>query len=289
MKPMKFSVSQAKTHKGCSRKGYLEKVQKLPLKFADSTTRGSILHEVKERYLLANDQGKDELGNVVDLYPDGWRTKIDYVRDKEGNDTDEIKQKKTITLIEAQWIKDSVQEAISKGYLWRPPNRVVEYGFEEELLPAEGDLPPVVLIGFIDLAYDNTIGDHKSCKNLYWVLNDDKKSSKYLGADLQMLVYAYYWAQKRFREGHPLPETMTLEHYQHPYQDKDRRDGKGKPPKPVRVTVTWEEIIAGYEKIKAIAADARETRMNAETYEDMPKNEETCGAYGGGPFRHICS
>ncbi len=286
---MRFSVSQAKTHNGCNRKGYLEKVQKLPLKFADSTTRGSILHEVKERYLLADEQGLDENGEPANLYPEGWRNKTDYVRDEDGNDTDEIKQEKTITLVEAEWIKRSVQHAIDKGYLWRPPGRVVEYGFEEELLPAEGDLPPVILIGFIDLAYENTIGDHKSCKNLNWVLNDDPTSSKYLGADLQMLVYCYYWAHKRLREGHPLPETMTLEHYQHPYQDKNKKDGKGLPPKPVRVTVTWDEILIGHERIKAIAADARRTRLAAESYKDMEQNLESCGAYGGCPFRHICS
>ena len=244
---------------------------------AESTTRGSILHEVLERYLLADEQGIDpNTGKPVDLYPEGWHIKTERGQSKE------------ISFEEQAWIRRIVQDSIDANILWRPPTRVVEYGFEEELLPATDDLPQVIIKGFIDLGFDWTIGDHKSCKNLRWVLNSKKDSSKYIGDDVQLLTYCYYWAKKREREGFQIPETMEVEHYQYPFQDDKQRNGKGIPQK-TSTTVTWARIIENYNQLKATADQVRRTKTFSKTYEDSEMNLDSCGAYGGCAFRHLCN
>lgn len=289
MSKIRFSVSQSKTYGSCNTKWYIEKVLKVPTIFADSTTRGSLLHEVKERYLEANEQDIDpKTGKVVNLYPEGWMTKTEYVRGDDGEDTDEVKQTKTITQKEADWIKRSHDQAVASNVLWRPPNRVVEHKFEELIIPADGDMPEIWAIGYIDLAYDETIGDHKSCRNLKYVLSDNPKSSKYIGDDEQLLLYCYFWAKHRYTLGHPYPKTMDVEHYQYPYEDNMRNEGKGIP-QTTKATVTWKRILENLEKFKDKAILSRATRFVHKDYKTVEKNEEACGAYGGCPFRHLCS
>ena len=130
-----MSVSQIKTARDCVRKNWMEKVARMPIIFAGSTTRGSILHEVCERWLEADDNDLDSEGNPVNLYPEGWHIKT------------EKDQSKAISVEEQEWIKRSVQEAISKNHLIRYPDRVVEWEFLELLVPAEEGKPAVWLVG----------------------------------------------------------------------------------------------------------------------------------------------
>jgi hypothetical protein len=276
-KVIKFSVSQAKTYEMCNRKWFLEKVDKLPIKMADSTTRGSILHEVLERWLLANEQGLDEKGNPVNLYPENW-----YIKEEKG-------QTKEITFAEQAWIRRIIPDAIANGVLWRPPNRRVEFKFEEELLPSENGLPAVQITGLIDLAYDWTIGDHKSCKNLNWVLNSIEGSDKYIGDDVQLLTYCYYWAKYRTNgfEKDP-PEYMDVEHYQYPFEGKDKRKGQGIP-QTTKARVSWKRVLQNFETLKKTAEKCRDTRYKSTKYIEIEPNEESCGAYGGCNFVAICA
>ena len=277
MTPLRFSVSQSKTYSSCKRKWYLEKVAKLPVKFADSTTRGSILHEVLERWLLADDRGIDLLANKpVDLYPKDW-----HIKEERG-------QIKKISFEEQIWIQRIVPLAESMNILLRLPGRVVEHKFECELLPATDTLPPVDIVGYIDLAYDFTIGDHKSMRTTAYALNNITTSAFYIGNDVQLLTYCYYWAKHQESLGHKIPETMDVEHYQYPYEDTNKRKGRGTP-QTTKATVTWARILENLETVKQVAHDLRQSNADWNTYEESERNLDACGAYGGCPFRALCS
>jgi len=234
-------VSQIKTGKACLRKNYLEKVNKLPVIFAASTTRGSILHEVAERWLLSDRQLKPGTKAFNDtLFPENW-----YV--KSGKDQEvEIDQQ------ERDWIKYIVSNAIKERKLLRYPVREVEWQFLEELIPSEEGKPAVWIVGYSDLCVDNdTIIDHKTCKNFNWTLNEDiSDPKKYIGNDIQLNVYAYYWAKENLKRGTPLPSAVKLQHIQYGFDDRRV--------KTARARVAWQTVLDIMEEVKDDARIIRE-------------------------------
>ena len=266
-----ISVSQGKTAKSCLRKNWLEKKAKMPVVFAASTTRGSILHGCVERWLLHTRQLKpntEEYDNVV--FPHEW-----YVKDEKGQ-RDEIDEE------ERKWVKDIVATAIESRNLLRHPNREVEWSFLEELLPAEDGKPAVWIVGYIDLAVDNDhIIDHKTCKNFRWTLNtDEKDAKKYIGYDVQLNIYAYYWAKYNERVNNvPLPSQVKLEHIQYGYEDPRVKS--------IRCNRSWDSVLNVLDDFKENAKRIRDSRSVTD-YSEVESNENSCGAYGGCPFQAIC-
>jgi hypothetical protein len=265
-----LSVSQIKTGKACLRKNYLEKVSKLPVIFAASTTRGSILHECVERWLLHKDQLKPGTQTFNDvLYPHEW-----YVKEEKG-------QRVEIDQEERDWIRYIIPQAINERLLLRDTTREVEWQFLEELIPAEGDKPAVWIVGYIDLCEDNrVIIDHKTCKNFRWTLNEDQKDpKKFIGYDIQLNVYAYFWAMENLKRGTPLPETVRLKHIQYGYEDRRVKTAQA-----VR---SWESVLDVMDQVKDQARTIRDSRSIIDHME-VDHNPSNCGAYGGCPYSAIC-
>ena len=79
-KKLTVSASQIDTFRLCPRKWWLGKIRKLPGNAgAQHFIFGTILAEVCERYLLADDLGYDKSGVPVDLYPPGWTSAINRI------------------------------------------------------------------------------------------------------------------------------------------------------------------------------------------------------------------
>ncbi len=69
---MIISASQLEAFADCPRKWWMEKIRKLPVIQKGSFSFGTVLHAVAERWLRADDQGYDQNGQPVNLYPVGW-------------------------------------------------------------------------------------------------------------------------------------------------------------------------------------------------------------------------
>ena len=263
-------MSQIKTGKSCLRKNYLEKVNKLPVIFAASTTRGSILHEVCERWLLHPEQlkpGTQEFNDV--LFPENW-----YVKSEKGQEVEIDSQ-------ERDWIRYIVPQAINDRKLLREPNREIEWQFLEELIPAEDGKPAVWIVGYVDLCVDNNyIIDHKTCKNFRYTLNEDvTDTKKYIGLDIQLNVYAYYWAMEHLKRGTPLPDQVMLRHIQYGFDDRRVRTA--------HAARSWESVLDVMDQVKDQARIIRDSR-SVEDHMDVDGNLSNCGAFGGCPYQAIC-
>ncbi len=72
-----ISASQVESFDMCKRKWWLNKVRKLPEATSTSQIFGTVLHGVIERYLMADDLGRDrKTGNPIELYPEGWQIAV---------------------------------------------------------------------------------------------------------------------------------------------------------------------------------------------------------------------
>ena len=150
-KPLYTSATQYDTFELCPRKWFFLKVLRLPEMKKFATTFGTVLHQVAERYFLADDYGRDpETGELVDLYPPGWLVALGFDGKPEG----EIKPH------EGEVIKDMVARAIEQGYWKREPGREVEKKFRKHILDGK-----VVICGMVDVWYPGRILDHKTTKN----------------------------------------------------------------------------------------------------------------------------
>lgn len=160
-----ISPSQVVDYRDCPRKWWFDKIHKVPdiRPKKSQFTYGNVVHNIAERYLLADDQGRDESGQPVDLYPEGWHT------DPDGS----------VSLAEQAHIRKLIQKAIDSGVLRRLPNRRVEWAIDRTLVPGE-----VATIGVIDQYAPGIIEDHKTTSAIKWAL-----SSKALAKDSKMLDY----------------------------------------------------------------------------------------------------
>src|SRR5690606_34026637 len=110
-------------------------------------TFGTVLHAVCERFLLADDLGRDpSTGQPVDLYPPGWTKCYNrWTNQPEGE----------VTPDEAATIQALVAKASEQGVLQRKPGRAVELEFHRQVCVVEVDDEhhEARITGFIDLAY----------------------------------------------------------------------------------------------------------------------------------------
>jgi hypothetical protein len=236
-----------------------------------ATTLGTILHSIVERYLLADDNGRDVLtGEPVDLYPEGWDKELKYQSDKD-------------------LIKALITHAIEEGHLKRRKGRKVEEamtdgikhwsGFGEQIWMID---PDIYLTGFIDHRYGNVIEDWKTTSDpAKWGLNTDPKSAKYLGYDIKMLMYAAWVYCFDPQESYVL---------RHVYFDK-----KSTPEEPrivpVEVTVSAYHIDKFLKWMNDAAHylyNLKESNSRA-TLTKMYKGELACGKYGGCAYQKICN
>lgn len=272
-KEIRTSATQHETFELCARKWWLDKVRGLgEFETRQSLIFGSVLHAVCERYLTADDLGRDENGNEVDLYPKGWHRSVNkFTGELEGE----------IGLDEQDLVKALISKAIEQGVLERRPGRLVEHSFRQPIVEVNG--VNVQVEGFIDLDYlaDGEIDDHKTSKSPRYF-----KSARALGENLQMLIYANNQLKRMEEQGIPMPEFFTFRHNQYCTDPKNPIVRKTEVQVPVETVQTqWEQ------RVVANAREMERIRREAETWSDIPEPRnmaESCNAYGGCPFRRIC-
>ena len=176
---MILSASQFKTYQRCSRLWWFDKVLRLPRTGGSyGHIFGKVIHAVAERWLEADETGRNLEGERKELYPDGWQT-------EEGE---------TILQEDEAVVKELINMAISQGVIQRLPDRIIEKSFTITLID------DIQVTGRIDLALPGQVHDHKSTVNMRYALSPDK-----LSKDTQMLLYAH--VQKLDTQPH-----VTLQH-----------------------------------------------------------------------------
>lgn len=263
----KFSPSQFSTAASCIRKWWFDKVVKLPIKSKDYFTFGNVLHAVVERWLLADDTGRDKDGNEVDLYPDGWEACYNrWTGEPSG----------VVNPAEANLIKTLVTKAIEQGILVRHYPRQIE-------LPIDGEIVEgAELTGYIDVLHGTTVEDHKTCKTFKYSL-----TPKGLSEDLKMNIYAWWFLNELRKNGVP-DQPITLIHN---YFSKDPNNPKIKQ---VKVDIDPGDLDESWEIIQELSSNMLEVinaKVPIKDWEEVPKTktpEVDCNAYGGCDFKSIC-
>ena len=269
-KKLSVSASKIETFRLCNRKWWLQNVRRLEVPQTTSQTFGNVVHDVAERFLKADDLGRDEFGQPVNLYPDGWETPRSRFDGAERG---------RVTPHEGAQIKRLVNAAIEGGILERRKDRHVEREFDEPIARV-GDIT-VYIKGFIDVWYPDTIEDHKTAKKRTYFKSKDK-----LRQNPQMLIYAMMGILMLSKEGRPIPPFITLRHNQYSKDPKDPVVRK------TEVPVSIEEIQSHWGRVLQDVGVMVNLRQNVENWHqiaDPPTGDQACNAYGGCPFRGICS
>lgn len=288
------SATQFEAFSDCARKWWLSNVRGLKVPPTTSQAFGTILHGVCERYLKADDLGRDrETGQPVDLYPPGWTVAVSkFTGEVEGS----------VDAMEADLIQRLVTAAIESGVLARLPERVIENQFRETLahLPCpackgtgrkdisagslrcetcdgDGKGTHIQVQGFIDYEHAYGIQDHKTVKKIEYA-----KSPKKLAANIQMLIYAKVKLEK-LRANHRDCSEVTIRH--NVFCKDPARVRK------VETTLTAEEIDTAWENLKVQAMWMDYYRTKANRWSDLPepKSPASCNKYGGCEFIPICA
>lgn len=256
--------------KGCYRKQFFKSILKLPVPPFASTTFGSVLHEVCERYLKADDMGTDpETGQPVELYPPEW----DKPTDRWGN-----KEKVGITEKEKAQVKSLIKSSIESGMLTRVPGREIEKEIRYTLCDHEG--VQVDLIGYIDLFEPDAIIDHKTSSNKAYM-----KSIAKLKKNTQLVTYAYVLYEKG-----ELDKTKSV-WLRHNYYVKDKKTG-ALHTEPRQVEITYKEAKKYVEeRVIPVARQIVENTLSIDHHSQipMPSDVGACKMYGGCSFSRVCS
>lgn len=290
---MVISASQLESFQLCPRKWWLRSVRKLYDPPKGSTTFGTVLHEVLERYLGADDTGRDpRTGQPVDIFPPGWHiAKNKYTGEVDG----EINQ------AEATILWRLIQLAIEDGVLVRRPGRVVEGQFRRSIVQlgcshchargcqhcqGTGVGTDIQITGFIDVAWPEGIEDHKSTKSMRYARSARPGTKKFLGDNTQMLVYARMEIQRMIEEGIPVPPVFELRHNVY-CKDPEKPEVRK-----VEVKVETAKIIQFWDsQVQPTAQWMSHWREHAERWSHVPDHahQNACNAYGGCPYLTICT
>lgn len=258
-KPLYTSATQYDTFELCPRKWFFLKILRLPEMKKFATTFGTVLHQVAERYFLADDYGRDrKTGEEVDLYPEGWLVALGFDGKPEG----EIKPH------EGEVIKDMVARAIEQGYWKREPGREVEKKFRKHILDGQ-----VIICGMVDVWYPGRILDHKTTKNAKYA-----KSGGPNGSLIKALPMLLYFA---------CTQDVTEGMIEHVTFSKDVNDPFIKNPKAdlydTHINDLWTRVID-------LSREMLELRKQTD-WEQVPGPQhgtDACKAFGGCPFQAIC-
>ena len=250
------SPSQMVDYLDCPRRWWFRRVARLPvLKEEDKFTFGNVLHAVIQRWLEADNNGRDGAGNVADLYPEGW---------------DESVNKR-----EAALVKMLVKSAIDSGLIRRTPGRVIEQEFEIELVPGVG------AVGALDVKTREGVEDHKSTKASKWCSSEDE-----LANDPKMLMYAKIWLdEKESADAEQLKLRLN-------YMGKDPKKPFTRA---VEVLVSREDVESFWEETIVPAAEGmlalKKARSPATEWQKItgPQDPGVCKKYGGCNFAGICA
>ena len=257
------SASQIDNFEDCGRKWWFEKRLRLAREDKEYFHYGTGLHAIAERYLEADDSGRDKDGNPVELFPAGW----EFVYDDDGalrHIYSEEEQKR---------IKWQIEKAIDNGTLERKPGRKVEHFFR---IPV-GDTG-VYLIGYIDLLHvlQREIQDHKTSKNKRYASTKGKLAK----GNRQLLIYGKALLEIYRESMGAIPEEITVRHNVFLKQKTE--------PYSVEATYTVEQIEAEWSKVIEITREMIKA-STAESFVDIEEpSDDVCMKYGGCDFRGIC-
>lgn len=284
--PLKVSASQIETFSGdksvsCQRKWAFGSLFKLPqVRTSSSTTLGSVLHSVIERYYAADDLGRDpKTGLPIDLYPPGWHVNKNRWGKVEGD---------PLSPEEQNVVKKLVELGIQQSVLLRHPGRFVELEFTDTF---EGKTAPkaagVDIGGFIDLTVPGLwlVVDQKSHGSSRWC-----KSSDALANNIQMCLYGFILL-KELRKHSIEPEFIILRHNNF---ITNLRDGEPPEVKVVEAKVSpkhLEEFWATLETTAASMRELKERGLSVDQWREIPRPESVsaCRAYNGCPYVTLCS
>lgn len=259
---MVVSPTQVETANDCMRKWWFQKVQRIPEQARDFTQLGEVFHQVCERWLLADDTGRDATGEPVDLFPDDWGT--------------------TITNSQQAIVRRVFQCMVDEGVLRRTPGREIEKSFQIPVL--EDD--KVSMIGFVDVWTPQGIEDHKTSKSRRWLM-----SRQGMSKSIQMMSYATAWVleqQARLAEADQSP-VVELRHNQGIVDPSDLYV------RPTQIDVSvktisdfWKETII---PLVREMLHWKEAGLTAVSWDKVagPKLKGACTKYGGCPFTGICT
>lgn len=267
------SATQITNKRRCRRLWWFDKVRRLPQPSGKPQVFGTVLHAVAERYLRADDLGRDSNGDPVNLYPDGWHIAMDRFDPK--------KVEGEISPSEQAQVMKLITAAIENGVLERRKDRGVEREFRNVVLEHDG--VTVSIVGFIDLEHVGEIQDHKTTAAMKWA-----QSPKKLRENVQMLIYAHQHLVYLKERGAAMPEFVNLRHNYY------CKDWKKPEVRKVEVRVSVAEIEAAWLEVED---DLREMVELRDTVQDglseIPDPDKThdnpCMAYGGCAYQRICS
>lgn len=283
-----LSASQFSDALDCQRKWWWKRVARLPDSAPNdpktlARTLGDVLHEVAERYLRADELGRDpETGLPVDLYPPGWTTTVSKFGADKG-------KKRTITVGEAEQVQKLVKAAIEQGVLTRTATGRTEARFD---IPLKVGDRTVTVMGFRDYVPDRaTVEDHKTVKvdKSPW-----RKTPLNLYRDVQMRTYGYSLIWEAVKNGEPPPARVTLTHNQfckdpdNPVVRKTRACDKNAEEEGIsrqELETWWSSTI------EPLAAELLKVREIKEWHEvpGPAEGSDACNKYGGCPYQNICA
>jgi hypothetical protein len=157
--PLVVSSSQIENFELCARKWWFKSVHRLPEPQKEGQIVGTVAHAVIERYLAADDLGRDKSGAQVELYPTGWDSEL--------------------TALQADTIKRLVKAGLENGMLERVAGRELEAPFARVVVPDQ-----IAIQGYIDVLSPLFVQDHKTTKARRYVKKKDdlRKDVHYAGA-----------------------------------------------------------------------------------------------------------
>jgi len=260
---------------------YLSKILKLPEQRKGYFGFGTTLHEVLERWLSAEANGRDADGTPIELYPESFEIT------EFGRPTGEH-QPWDFRLLEpakeGQLIRELVEEAVEKGLLSREADRCIEWSFTGEPF-----VDGVRLTGFVDWMVPSraAVIDHKSVKNKRYRLSEAK-----MRMDPQLMLYAKLLLDFLRENGLPVPKEVEIRHVNYlkdlgtPKGERVSLNSRGQP-----IFVTVEHVEEQWQSLVAVGHDmVKWSKVEAESWDRVPcKGTECARMYGGCPFATICS
>ncbi len=270
---IKISASQLRVAMGCMRQWWLGSVRKIKGIVFKQHSFGTVLHSVVERYRNADDQGRDQWGDPVNLYPENWHIPVDNF----GGESDAP----ALTNQEQETIRTLIDMAIETGYLRRDADRIVEYPIKSTMpLEIDGVEYQVKFIGAVDYTHGHTVEDTKTSSSTRWLLTPTQ-----LADDIQMIFCAYMlFFFGKTENVHP--DKVELVHNQF---IKTQENPKVRE---TRTTVSAKKIKSFWEN-KLLRAIRRMIQLRRDT--EMvrtiapPGCRKVCDAYGGCQFLPVCN
>jgi hypothetical protein len=250
-----MSASQLSTFQLCERKWAFQSIFRMPRQESESNIFGTTIHAVAERWLKADDLGRDLEGKPVEIYPAEWDARI--------NPSD------------ASAIRSLIEKAITSGVLVRRESRQIEEPIFDEVIPG------VRMQGYIDMLLPGEIQDHKSAKNTRYI-----KTPATLATDTQMLVYAHHAIESGGGIGRD--EHIVLRHNVFVRQPLKVIRTETQVPKTDVMKFWNEEVIPAAERMVELKKNGL-TENDWRKFRGPADENSACNAYGGCPFLSICN